>query len=128
MRCAVVAQQVEHFLGKEEVGSSSLLNSSIKKTDFERNLSFFISPLKIYRMLICQHFEYNTEMLICQYLSFTERYISLRNTWQAVPAPSSRAQFHIHPISRMNFCVNSYIVKKAKIIPAKYARNYLCHK
>ncbi len=26
---AVVAQQVEHFLGKEEVGSSSLLNSSI---------------------------------------------------------------------------------------------------
>ena len=33
---------------------------------------------------------------------------------QAVPAPSSRAQFHIHPISRINFCVNSYIVKKVK--------------
>ena len=32
---------------------------------------------------------------------------------QAEPAPKSRAQFHIHPISRMNFCVNSYIVKKS---------------
>ena len=29
---ADVAQQVEHFLGKEEVGSSSLLNSSKKYT------------------------------------------------------------------------------------------------
>ena len=38
---AVVAQTVEHFLGKEEVGSSSLLNSSTEKTDFDRNLSFF---------------------------------------------------------------------------------------
>ena len=28
---AVVAQSVEHFLGKEEVGSSNLLNSSRKK-------------------------------------------------------------------------------------------------
>ena len=26
--CAALAQQVEHFLGKEEVGSSSLLGSS----------------------------------------------------------------------------------------------------
>ena len=31
---ADVAQQVEHFLGKEEVGSSSLLNSSKKRTEF----------------------------------------------------------------------------------------------
>ena len=29
---AVVAQSVEHFLGKEEVGSSNLLNSSKIKT------------------------------------------------------------------------------------------------
>ena len=28
VRYAVLAQQVEHFLGKEEVGSSSLLGSS----------------------------------------------------------------------------------------------------
>ena len=28
--CADVAQQAEHFLGKEEVGSSNLLISSIK--------------------------------------------------------------------------------------------------
>ena len=31
---AVVAQTVEHFLGKEEVGSSSLLNSSRKDGRF----------------------------------------------------------------------------------------------
>jgi hypothetical protein len=35
--CAVVAQSVEHFLGKEEVGSSNLLNSSNYSNTAKRN-------------------------------------------------------------------------------------------
>ncbi len=31
---AVIAQLVEHFLGKEEVTSSNLVNSSMKSTQF----------------------------------------------------------------------------------------------
>ena len=38
---AVVAQTVEHFLGKEEVGSSSLLNSSRKTVNFDEKLAVF---------------------------------------------------------------------------------------
>ncbi len=38
---AVVAQLVEHILGKDEVGSSSLLNSS-KRQVSTRSLSFFV--------------------------------------------------------------------------------------
>ena len=33
-RNAVIAQLVEHFLGKEEVTSSNLVNSSMKSTQF----------------------------------------------------------------------------------------------
>ena len=45
---AVVAQTVEHFLGKEEVGSSSLLNSSKKITTIFNGRYFFVFVSIIY--------------------------------------------------------------------------------
>ena len=41
-RHAVIAQSAEHFLGKEEVTSSNLVNSSIVATDFFRGDFLFV--------------------------------------------------------------------------------------
>ena len=40
---AVVAQQAEHFLGKEEVDSSNLFNSSIRKPPISCEMGGFFS-------------------------------------------------------------------------------------
>ena len=50
---AVIAQLVEHFLGKEEVTSSNLVNSSRNRTQFQLKLCAFWFPVFFQRAVPC---------------------------------------------------------------------------